>query len=512
MVDRARAAGIARLVTISTRVARHAQVLAIAERFPDVFCSVGTHPHYAHEELHVTAGDLVARTRHPKIVAIGEAGLDYHYDNSPREAQERGFRSHIAAARETGLPLVIHSRDADDDMARILEEETGKGAFPAVLHCFTGGRELAQRAVALGHFISFTGILTFKNSTALREIAAALAGRPHPGRDRCALSGAGKTSRQTQRAGFCDRHRQCAGRDPRRRVRRHRAADDGQFLPPVRQSAAAGASGGMTLKFTILGCGSSGGVPRPALGWGACDPTNPRNRRRRTSLLVERRDNGGVTRILVDTSPDLREQLLDAEVDGLDAVLYTHEHADHTHGVDDLRALYIKQRRPIDVYLDDYTSKSMHTRFGYCFHAPPGSEYPPIVREHRLTAGAPVTVAGKGGPLTALPILQQHGDIASFGFRFGNLAYSCDLSGMPPESAAALTGLDVWIVDALRYRPHPSHFSLDDALEWIGRLKPRRAILTNLHADLDYEELYAKLPANVEPAYDGMTIAVPESP
>ena len=158
----------------------------------------------------------------------------------------------------------------------------------------------------------------------------------------------------------------------------------------------------MMLKFTILGCGSSGGVPRPALGWGACDPNNPKNRRRRTSLLVERRDGGGITRVLVDTSPDLREQMLDAEADSLDAVLYTHEHADHTHGVDDLRAFYIKQRRPIDVYLDDYTSKSMHTRFDYCFRAPPGSEYPPLVREHRLAAGAPVTVAGKGGPLTAL--------------------------------------------------------------------------------------------------------------
>jgi len=133
------------------------------------------------------------------------------------------------------------------------------------------------------------------------------------------------------------------------------------------------------------------------------------------------------------------------------------------------------------------------------------------VREHRLTAGEPVTVAGKGGSLTALPILQQHGDIASFGFRFGSLAYSCDLSGMPPESAAALTGLDIWIVDALRYRPHPSHFSLDDALQWIDHLKPRRAILTNLHADLDYEELYAKLPANVEPAYDGITVEIAES-
>jgi TatD DNase family protein len=174
VVARARAAGIARMVTISTRVRRHDAVLAIAERFPDVFCSVGTHPHYAHEELDLTAADLVARTRHPKVVALGEAGLDYHYDNSPRAAQERGFRAHIAAARETGLPLVIHSREADEDTARILEEETGQGPFPAVLHCFTGGRDLARRAIALGHFISFTGILTFRNSEALRAIAAEL--------------------------------------------------------------------------------------------------------------------------------------------------------------------------------------------------------------------------------------------------------------------------------------------------------------------------------------------------
>jgi TatD DNase family protein len=174
VVGRARAAGIERMVTISTRVHRHDEVLAVAERFADVYCSVGTHPHYAHEELEVSAADLIARTRNSKVVALGEAGLDYHYDNSPRDAQERGFRTHIAAARETGLPLVIHAREADDDVARILEEETGKGAFPAVLHCFTGGPDLARRAIALGHFISFTGILTFKNSTALRAIAAEL--------------------------------------------------------------------------------------------------------------------------------------------------------------------------------------------------------------------------------------------------------------------------------------------------------------------------------------------------
>jgi phosphoribosyl 1,2-cyclic phosphate phosphodiesterase len=262
----------------------------------------------------------------------------------------------------------------------------------------------------------------------------------------------------------------------------------------------------MTLKFTILGCGSSGGVPRPALGWGECDPKNPKNRRRRTSLLVEQRTAAGVTRVLIDTSPDLREQLLDAEVDWLDGVLYTHEHADHTHGIDDLRGLFIKQRRPIDVYLDAITAQSMHDRFGYCFSAPPGSEYPPIVSEHRLTAGQPIAIKGQGGTITALPLRQEHGDIASYGFRFGNLAYSCDLSGMPPESAAALQALDVWIVDALRYRPHPSHFSLADALAWIERLKPRRAILTNLHADLDYEAVRKAVPPPVEPAFDGMTI------
>jgi TatD DNase family protein len=174
VIARARAAGIERMVTISTRVARQDSLLAITERFPDVYCSVGTHPHYAHEELDLTAADLVARTRHAKVVALGEAGLDYHYDNSSREAQEQGFRTHIAAARESGLPLVIHSREADEDTARILEEETGKGAFPAVLHCFTGGPDLARRAIALGHFISFTGILTFRNSDGLRAIAGEL--------------------------------------------------------------------------------------------------------------------------------------------------------------------------------------------------------------------------------------------------------------------------------------------------------------------------------------------------
>ncbi len=265
----------------------------------------------------------------------------------------------------------------------------------------------------------------------------------------------------------------------------------------------------MTLTFTILGCGSSGGVPRPALGWGPCDPNNPKNRRRRCSLLIERtNDRGGKTTVLVDTSPDLREQLLDAGVDWLDGVLISHEHADHTHGIDDLRPLFIARRRRVDVYLDEPTSRVMNTRFGYCFKSPPGSEYPPIVSEHRLTPGHPVTIQGEGGPITALPLVHHHGDIVSLGFRVGNVAYSPDLNGMPDDSAKALAGLDLWIVDALRHTPHPSHFSLSETLSWIERIKPSEAVLTNMHVDLDYEVTRKAVPANVRPAYDGLKISV----
>jgi len=263
----------------------------------------------------------------------------------------------------------------------------------------------------------------------------------------------------------------------------------------------------MSLTFTILGCSSSTGVPRVALGWGACDPANPKNRRRRCSLLVERHDQAGKhTAVLVDTSPDLREQLLDAEVDWLDAVLFTHEHADHTHGIDDLRPLALYKRRRIDVYLDEPTSRAMRARFGYCFETPPGSEYPPILTEHRLEPHRALMIDGAGGPIAVTPFAQTHGDMRTLGFRFGNFAYSCDLIGVAPESLALLRDLDVWILDALRYTPHPSHFSVGDALSWIERVGPKRAILTNLHSDIDYETLRSQLPENVEPAYDGMKI------
>ena len=263
----------------------------------------------------------------------------------------------------------------------------------------------------------------------------------------------------------------------------------------------------MSLTFTILGCGSSMGVPRVAIGWGDCDPNNPKNRRRRCSLLVERKSAAGVTRVLVDCTPDLREQLLTAEVGWLDGVLFTHEHADHTHGIDDLRPLFIHKRRQVDVWADEPTSKSLHARFGYCFASPPGSDYPPIAKAHTLEPGLPVAIVGAGGTIDVLPVLQNHGEISSLGFRFSDVAYSADIKSLPPESIEAMAGLDVWIVDALRQAPHPSHLNLDEALHWIARIKPKRAILTNLHSDMDYEMLRGKLPPNVEPAFDMMCFA-----
>ena len=262
----------------------------------------------------------------------------------------------------------------------------------------------------------------------------------------------------------------------------------------------------MTLIATILGCASSGGVPRVGYGWGVCDPHEPKNRRRRCSLLVERTGPGGKTTLLVDTGPDVREQLLDAHVEWVDGVLYTHEHADHTHGIDDLRVLAIYKRRLVDVYADHHTSVLLRSRFGYCFETPHGSQYPPILTLHLLEVGMPITVNGAGGPITALPFQQQHGDITALGFRFGELAYSSDVNGLPEESLAMLRGIDTWIVDALRPQPHPSHWSLPETLSFIERLKPRRAILTNMHTDLDYGSLQRSLPAGVEPGYDGLRL------
>lgn len=262
----------------------------------------------------------------------------------------------------------------------------------------------------------------------------------------------------------------------------------------------------MSLSLTILGCGSSGGVPRVAQGWGACDPANPRNRRRRCSVLLERAAGEARTRVLVDTSPDLREQLLGAGVDRLDAVLMTHSHADHTHGMDDLRPLVIAMRKRIDIHMDEATARVVRRAFGYIFETPPGSLYPPLLDDHRMAPGATVRIAGAGGVIEAQPFRLEHGEIDALGLRFGRIAYTPDVKRIPPESEAFLEGLDTWIIDGLRYKPHESHFSVDEALAWIDKMRPREAIITNLHTDLDYEALRRRLPAHVAPAYDGMRI------
>lgn len=263
------------------------------------------------------------------------------------------------------------------------------------------------------------------------------------------------------------------------------------------------------LMATILGCGPSPGVPRIGNDWGNCDPAEPRNRRSRCALLVERRTDGcAPTRILVDTSPDMRTQLLAANVDHLDGVLYTHAHADHLHGIDDLRAFWMKTRRRMDVYADDPTADRILEAFAYCFETPPGGTYPPILTMHRIAAHEPISVDGPSGAMAITPFRQAHGSGTTLGFRFGGLAYSCDVSAIDDRAAATLQDLDVWIVDALRREPHPSHFNLAEALAWIDRVNPKRAILTHMDYSLDYVTLAQDLPPNVEPAYDGMVIAL----
>lgn len=258
-------------------------------------------------------------------------------------------------------------------------------------------------------------------------------------------------------------------------------------------------------RFTILGCSSSPGVPRITGDWGACDPQNPKNRRSRASFLIEQfAPDGGVTTVVIDTGPDFREQMIRAEVQSIDAVLYTHAHADHIHGIDDLRGYYHIENKRIPIYADRFTMNRIREGFGYCLETPQGSNYPPIVQPVIIDDLQSFSIDGAGGAIRFQPHRQQHGDIHSLGFRIGAVAYCSDVSDFPPESVANLAALDVLVIDALQYRFHPSHLSLEQSLGWIERLKPQRAILTHMHTPLDYETVMAETPGNVEPAYDQM--------
>ncbi len=263
------------------------------------------------------------------------------------------------------------------------------------------------------------------------------------------------------------------------------------------------------LQLRILGCGSSGGVPRIGNDWGVCDPAEPRNRRSRCSALVRFWGPGATepTLVLIDTAPDMREQLLAAQVRRLDAVLITHEHADQCHGIDDLRALVLRSGKRMPVHMDQVTSYVIGRRFDYCFDG--AGSYPAILDKRAdLEAGQAVDISGPGGQAQFLTLAQDHGGIGSLGFRIGTLGYCNDVVRLPEVTLERLTGLDTLVVDALRYKPHPTHASVAEALAWIERLKPRRAILTNLHVDLDYATLRAELPSGVEPAFDGMELEV----
>ena len=262
------------------------------------------------------------------------------------------------------------------------------------------------------------------------------------------------------------------------------------------------------LEVVILGCGSSGGVPRGDGDWGACDPTNPRNRRSRCSMLARRRGPNGETTVVIDTSPDLREQMLRAQVRRVDAVLYTHDHADQTHGIDDLRVFAMQARQRIPAWMDEPTRHALEARFPYIFNSVKG--YPAILDAMDLPQDGQLwAVEGQGGAIPVLTFDQQHGPIRSVGYRMGPVVYSSDVSGLDDRAFDAIADAEVWILDALRWTPHPTHANVDQALEWIARSGVPRAILTNLHIDLDHDDLAARLPAGVVPAYDGMTLELP---
>ena len=528
VVARAAAAGVTRMVTICTRLRQAPEVRAIAEAHDGVFWAAGTHPMHAAEEPLATVEELVALAAHPKFVGIGETGLDYHYTADSAAIQAESLRLHIEAARRTGLPLIIHARDADADIGRILAEEHAAGPFACVMHCFTSGARWPRPRSPSASTSRSPASRPSAAPTELRAIFAAaprdrllvetdspyLAPLPHRGkRNEPAYTAdtarrwpahlgidpaefAALTARELRpavRQGDPSRRdrpmaesslgtRSCAGcavpPGPRARAAADRPAGGRLRGPPGRAAARfaggcrvrdgavvgvkwrqiqhpdgrAGPAGSSypgrrmsaRLRATILGCGSSAGVPRIGGDWGDCDPANPRNRRSRCSLLVERITGGGRHPGArrhharpARPAPRRRRSAL------LDGVAYTHPHADHLHGIDDLRTVVHNRRARLPVWADAETAELLLSRFAYVFVQPAGSLYPPIL--DLATIDGPFVVEGAGGAIPFQPFRVRHGRIEALGFRIGDFAYLPDVSDIPDEAWPALAGLDTWV-------------------------------------------------------------------
>ncbi len=258
------------------------------------------------------------------------------------------------------------------------------------------------------------------------------------------------------------------------------------------------------INFTVLGCGASGGVPRLGNNWGSCNPKDKKNHRLRCSLLVEKEVNSKKTVGLIDTGPDMRQQLLKANVEDLNGIIYTHSHADHVHGIDDLRMLVFKRRAKLPVYADERTTKRLLEGFGYIFKKPIGSNYPAILDLKKIKK--PTRISGPGGEIIFEPLEVKHGEIDALGFKIGNLAYIPDVSEIYEDTWKKIYGIDILIIDALRYDPHPSHSHVSQTLKWIEKLKPKRTYLINLNIELDYKKLSSEVPKNVSVCYDMLRI------
>ncbi len=398
----AEAAGVGLMVSIGTRVKKFERLLRIAEENANVFCTVGTHPHHAHEEPDVTVAELVELAKHPKVVGIGEAGLDYHYDFSPREAQAQGFRVHIAAARETGLPLVIHSREAEADMASILEEEMKQGAFKPLLHCFTSQWSLPSAGWRLAPMFRSPASSPTRAPRICGPAAEVPLDRLLVETDAPYLAPV-PLSRQNQRAGLCREDTRAVGGGQRchaggHGARRRMTISSGCF-PRCRGRTALHDGDADHSGLRIVGRRSA---HRQRLG-----PVRSRQSEEPAAALLascwRKPKRPATTRVLIDTSPDLREQMLSAGVGEIDGVLFTHEHADHTHGIDELRGFYLRQRRRVPVWADEPTRPCSSGRFAYCFYTAPGSDYPPILMPNRIVPGREVAIAGAGGTIRPCP-------------------------------------------------------------------------------------------------------------